>query len=129
MGAGASVQSQSQAVADLLRRSRFEVLPLEGVEEEVLAHLDRDVTLTVTASPSRGLDPTIALSERLVRAGYTVVPHLSARLVRDQAHLDELLDRALAAGIRGLFVPAGDAAEPAGEFEGAAELLLSLIHI
>ena len=86
----------------------------------MLAHLDRTVTVTVTASPNRGLEPTLDLSERLVRAGYPVVPHLSARLVRDRAHLDETLDRLLAAGIRALFVPAGDADTPAGEFEGAA---------
>ena len=58
-----------------------------------------------------------------MRAGYEVVPHLSARLVRDRAHLDEMLDRLLAAGMRALFVPAGDAETPAGEFEGAADLL------
>ena len=81
---------------------------------------------TVTASPSKGLDSTVELSERLVRAGYGVVPHLSARLVRDRVHLDELLDRLLAAGIRELFVPAGDAAAPAGQFEGALALLEAL---
>ena len=117
------IDSGQHAVADLLRRSRLEVLPLEGIEQEVLAHLGRDVRVTVTASPSKGLDATVDLSERLVRAGYGVVPHLSARLVRDRAHLDEVLDRLLAAGIRELFVPAGDAAAPAGEFEGALELL------
>ena len=123
MGAGASVESQSRTITALLRRSRFEVLPLEGVEDEVLTHLDRGLTITVTASAGKGLEPTLALSERLVQAGYVVVPHLSARLVRDRAHLNELLDRVLAAGIRALFVPAGDAAEPAGDFPGAAELL------
>jgi methylenetetrahydrofolate reductase (NADPH) len=120
---GPTRSGEAHAVADLLRSSRFEVLPLEGVEDQVLTHLDRDVTITVTASPSRGLDPTLELSERLMRAGYTVVPHVSARLVRDESHLNELLDRALAAGIRALFVPAGDAAAPAGSFEGAADLL------
>jgi methylenetetrahydrofolate reductase (NADPH) len=123
MAAGASVETESQTLAHLLRRSRLEVLPLAGVEEEVLAHLGTDVTVTVTASPSRGLDPTLALSERLSRAGYSVVPHLSARLVRDSAHLEQLLDRLGAAGISRLFVPAGDASVPAGDFEGAAELL------
>ncbi len=116
------VASRSRELAEQLRRSRFEVLPLDGVEQEVLAHVERDTTITVTASPGRGLDATVELSERLGRAGRRVVPHLSARLVRDRAHLDELLDRLLQAGVRGLFVPAGDAAV-AGEFEGAAELL------
>jgi methylenetetrahydrofolate reductase (NADPH) len=115
--------SGAPTVADLLRRSRFEVLPLDGIEQEVRANLDTDVKVTVTASPGKGLDATVELSERLVRAGYAVVPHLSARLVRDRAHLDEVLDRLLAAGVRELFVPAGDAEDPAGEFDGAAELL------
>ena len=111
------------ALADLLRRSRFEVIPIEGVDEAVTSSLRRDVTITVTASPRRGLEPTLELSELLLRAGYSVVPHLSARLIRDRAHLDETLDRLLGAGVRELFVPAGDAATPAGEFEDAKALL------
>ena len=110
-------------LADLLRRSRFELLPLEGVEEQVREHLSTDTKVTVTASPRKGLDETLDLSERLARAGYPVVPHLSARLFRDQEHLEETLDRLEAAGVRELFVPAGDSPDPAGEFQGAAELL------
>jgi methylenetetrahydrofolate reductase (NADPH) len=51
------------------------------------------------------------------------VPHISARLVRDSAHLADLLDRLHEGAVRELFVLAGDAKEPAGEFAGAAELL------
>ena len=109
--------------ADLLRNARFEVLPLGGIEDEVLEHLATDVRLTVTASPRRGLDATLELTERFTAAGYATVPHISARLVRDREHLSELLDRLRAGGVRELFVLAGDAAEPAGEFPGAAELL------
>jgi methylenetetrahydrofolate reductase (NADPH) len=117
---------RSADLARLLRSARFEVLPLPGIEEQVLAHLGTDVKLTVTASPRKGLDPTLELAERLTRAGYTAVPHVSARLVRDRAHLDELLDRLRAGGVRELFVLAGDAAEPTGEFAGAAELLAAM---
>jgi len=113
---------EAAALAELLRRPRFEILPLDGIEERVLAHLETDARVTVTASPRKGLEATLAVSERLARAGYTVVPHLSARLVRDGAHLEEVLERLLEAGVRELFVPAGDADEP-GEFGGAAELL------
>jgi methylenetetrahydrofolate reductase (NADPH) len=110
----------------LLRNARFEVLPLEGIEEQVRQHLGPDVKLTVTASPRRGLDATLELTERLTAAGYFTVPHISARLVRDRGHLDAVLDRALAGGVRELFVLAGDADEPAGEFSGAAELLRAM---
>src|SRR5215210_5840647 len=113
------------ALAELLRRSRFEVLPLDGIEDEVLEHLDTDTKVTVTASPSRGLEATLELSERLARAGYPVVPHLSARLVRDREHLEEVLARLQEAGVRELFVPAGDATEP-GQYHGAADLLAAM---
>ena len=106
--------SAASALAELLRRPRYEVLPLDGIEDDVAASLGTDVTITVTGSPSRGLDATLDLSERLAARGYRVVPHLPARQVRDAAHLDELLDRIEAAGIRRLFVPAGDTSEPAG---------------
>src|SRR3954447_23215162 len=125
MEAGAKTAHTSAtgtSVADLLRNSRFELLPLDGIEEQVREHLATDVKVTVTASPRKGLEATLDLSERLARAGYPVVPHLSARLVRDRAHLEEVLARLSEAGIRELFVPAGDATEP-GEFQSAADLL------
>ena len=107
------------ALAELLRRPRYEVLPLDGIEDEVASALGTDVTITVTGSPNRGLGATLDLSERLAQRGYAVVPHLPARQVRDAAQLGELLDRLRAAGIRRLFVPAGDTSVPAGAFEGA----------
>jgi methylenetetrahydrofolate reductase (NADPH) len=121
----ATATREAAAVAELLRRPRFEILPLDGIEEQVLAHLGTDVRVTVTASPRKGLEATLDLSERLARAGYPVVPHLSARLVRDRAHLEEVLARLQEAGVRELFVPAGDATEP-GEFQGAADLLAAM---
>jgi methylenetetrahydrofolate reductase (NADPH) len=119
----ARADSEPARTAELLRNARFEVLPLEGIEEQVLAHLGTDAKVTVTASPRRGLEATVELTERLTAAGYATVPHISARLVRDRAHLTELIDRLHASGVRELFVLAGDAAEPAGEFPGAVELL------
>jgi methylenetetrahydrofolate reductase (NADPH) len=117
---------QAQALAERLQRPRYEVLPLQGIEDAVLAHLSRDVKITVTASPRKGLDATLEVSERLARAGYAVVPHVSARLVRDAAHLRDIVSRVRAAGVRELFVPAGDPQQPAGEFAGAAALLAAM---
>jgi methylenetetrahydrofolate reductase (NADPH) len=116
----------ARALAERLRHPRYEVLPLDGIEADVLAHVPKEATVTVTASPRRGLDATLDLSERFAREGYAVVPHLSARLVRDAAHLEQVLARLRAAGVRELFVPAGDAPEPAGEFSGAAALLAAM---
>ena len=113
------------ALLGYLEHPRYEVLPLDGIEERVLAHVPREVKLTVTASPAKGLDVTLALSERLAAAGYAVVPHVSARMVRDGAHAAEIVGRLRAAGVREVFVPAGDATEP-GQFSDAASLLREL---
>jgi methylenetetrahydrofolate reductase (NADPH) len=109
----------------LLEHPRYEVLPVEGIEDQVEAHVPRAVTITVTASPSKGLGATLGVAERLATAGYRVVPHVSARLVRDGEHVEEIVARLHGAGVGEVFVPAGDAAEP-GQFPDAASLLRAL---
>ena len=123
---GAARNREAEVLAERLRRPRYEVLPLPGIEDAVLTHLGRDVKITVTASPRQGLDATLQVSEHLARAGYPVVPHVSARLVRDAAHLRDVVSRMRSAGVRELFVPAGDPQQPAGEFAGAAALLAAM---
>jgi methylenetetrahydrofolate reductase (NADPH) len=115
-----------RALIEALKRPRYEILPLDGVADEVAAHVPRGIKLTVTASPSRGLDATLELAERLSAAGYAVAPHVSARLVRDTGHLERLVRRLRSAGVDEIFVIAGDARDPAGQFEGAAALLSAM---
>jgi methylenetetrahydrofolate reductase (NADPH) len=116
-------------LAEMLTRSRYEVIPLAGAEEQVLEHVPRDVTLTVTVSPVKGLDHTLELAGRLAAHGYPVVPHLSARLVVDPSHLAELIARMTEIGVRDVFVVAGDADEPAGTYEGASALLEAMREV
>jgi methylenetetrahydrofolate reductase (NADPH) len=118
--------SQASRISELLSRSRYEVIPLEGIEEQVLAHVPRDVTVTVTASPTRGLEPTLALTGSLTRHGYSVVPHLSARHVADASEAQEIAERLRRDGVRDVFVVAGDAEEAHGTFHGAIDLLEAL---
>jgi methylenetetrahydrofolate reductase (NADPH) len=112
-----------RALIAFLRSPRYEVLPTEDVEERVLATVPREVTMTITASPRRGIGATIDLAERLAGHGYAVVPHLSARLIRDESHLKEVLAALAAMGIKDVFVIAGDAREPAGRFPDSVSLL------
>ena len=115
-----------KAARGLLANSRFEIIPTDSVEESVLAWVPKEVTLTVTASPTKGLEATIALAERLRQHGYSVVPHISARLVVDNGHLDEIVARLVACDINDIFVPAGDADPPAGKFDSSLSLLVQL---
>jgi methylenetetrahydrofolate reductase (NADH) len=105
------------------------VIPLAGVEQTVAAYLPPEVTITVTSSPSRGIEATLDLAGRLAARGYRVVPHLAARLVSDRAQLREILARVAEMGTREVFVVAGDIGHPAGEFEGAAALLATMAEL
>jgi methylenetetrahydrofolate reductase (NADPH) len=115
--------------APLLAAPRYEVLPAASVEQTVLEWVPRELTVTVTASPAKGLEPTLELTERLSAHGYRAVPHLSARLVRDRAHLAEIVARLRACGVDDVFVPAGDADPPAGSFTSALALLEQLAEM
>lgn len=116
----------SAALAAALRQPRYEVIPLAGMVDEVVTHVPRELTVTVTASPTRGLEPTLAASEQLAGHGYRTVPHLSARLVVDEPHMKDILQRLTTAGIDDVFVVAGDADVPAGAYGGALDLLAAM---
>ncbi|MDR2988155.1 MAG: methylenetetrahydrofolate reductase [Nocardiopsaceae bacterium] len=113
----------------LLANSRYEVFPTPSAEAAVLESVPRDVVVTVTASPTKGLEPTLALTERFTTEGYQVVPHLSARLVRDAEHLSDIVARLTAIGVDDVFVPAGDADPPAGKFTSALDVLEPLAEL
>jgi methylenetetrahydrofolate reductase (NADPH) len=115
----------SATTVRLLENARYEVLPTGTIEDKVLEHVPVEVTVTVTASPSKGLEPTLDLTERLTGHGYTAVPHLAARMVRDRAELAEIVDRLTGKGITKIFVPGGDA-DPPGAYPDALSLLEDL---
>ncbi|MFD9042433.1 methylenetetrahydrofolate reductase [Streptomyces bottropensis] len=116
----------SAGLRTLLDGVRYEVLPAKATEDKVLAHVPRDVVVTVTASPVKGLEPTLDLTARLAAHGRRVVPHVPARLLRDDAHLKDVVDRLREAGVEDVFVPAGDADPPAGAYDGALPVLRHL---
>ncbi len=115
----------AETMTRLLRHARYEVLPTASTEDKVLAHVPRDVAVTVTASPGKGLEATLDLAERLAGHGYAVVPHLAARMVAGRSELEEIVDRLTGKGISRVFVPGGDA-EPAGDYLDALSLLEDL---
>lgn len=123
-----SRRSAAAVVRRLLLDARYEVLPTAAIEEVVTTALPVGRTVTVTASPAKGLERTVDLSIRLAGHGYDVVPHLAARMVSSRAELADITGRLKAAGIEKVFVPAGDAEQP-GPFPGALELLEALVDL
>ena len=53
------------AVAPLLEHPRYEVFPAGSVADAVAAWVPAGMTVTVTASPTKGLDATLDLTEQL----------------------------------------------------------------
>lgn len=122
-------RSRRDTLVGALRNASYEILPFKKTEAAVLEHVPQDVALTVTTTEAKGLDPTVDLAVRLCRHGYDAAPHLAARLVRDDAHLADLVAQLREAGVRSVFVIGGDAAEPHGTFPDALSLLQRLDEI
>ncbi len=115
------------ALARALADPTFELIPLKNAREQAAA-LPRGATASVTASPGKGIEATVELAIELERAGLRAIPHLSARMIRDRAHLGAILDRLEGAGIDRAFVVGGDADEP-GEFLDGLSLLRAMADL
>jgi methylenetetrahydrofolate reductase (NADPH) len=113
----------NSVVRTALARARYEVLPTAKVEAAVLESVPRDVVITVTASPAKGIAATLDLTERLIGHGYVVVPHLAARMISGPTELEGIVTRLTAMGVDNVFCPAGDADPPAGEYTGSLAML------
>lgn len=115
------------AVAGVLAAPTFELIPLKNAHDQA-ALLPHGATVCVTASPAKGLEATLDLAATLEAQGFRTIPHLSARMVRDRAHLTELLAHLADAGIDRAFVVGGDAEEP-GEFKDGLSLLRAMADL
>ncbi|MGN9786049.1 methylenetetrahydrofolate reductase [Nonomuraea sp. ZG12] len=118
--------TRRQALAQALNAISYEILPFGSTEDKVLEHVPAGISMTVTTTEAKGLGPTLDLAQKLAGHGYTVAPHLAARLVRDERHLIDIVAQLREAGIDGIFVIAGDAPTPAGDFHDAYSLLEKL---
>ena len=109
----------------LIRDLTYEVIPLKSLEAAVEA-LPAGARVSVTASPAKGLATTQEITERLLGLGFHAIPHISARMVRDQAHTAELGRWMRSAGVSTMFLVGGDADEP-GDYFDAASFLRDLL--
>ena len=113
--------SSRVALSDLLRTPTFELIPLKNALDQA-ALLPAGATVSVTASPTKGLEATVALATQLRGQGFVVVPHLSARMVRDRDHLCDLVAALRDGGVDRAFVVGGDEKEPGAYPDGLALL-------
>ncbi len=123
-GAEGLPEDQRAALKNLVAQPKFELIPLSTALEKAQS-LPPGCVVTVTASPSHGLEATLDLACDLIAMGHDAIPHLSAHMVRDHAHLGALLDRSRECGLRRAFVIGGDSKEP-GEYHDGLSLLRAI---
>jgi len=121
-------QESQLSIKNMLQSARFEVIPMKGVVEEAVT-LPAGSVVTVTASPRKGIEATLTLSEELAVRGFRVVPHLTARQVRDKSHLQELVDRLSAGGFEDVFIIGGDITEPVGTYDSSSALIADMVEM
>jgi methylenetetrahydrofolate reductase (NADH) len=121
--AGLSAE-QSVALYALVATPKFELIPLSNAAEKAEG-LPPSAVVTVTASPTHGIEATLDLAETMAGRGHVVVPHLSAHMIRDATHLDEVIARCRAAALTRAFIVGGDAKDK-GAFHDGLMLLRAL---
>jgi len=116
----------------LLEQAYLEVIPSRTILDR-LVHIPRHCYVAITCSPTNGLEPTLELTEQL-RAlpderQLKLIPHIAARMIRDKGHLREILARLEAVRVESIFVPAGDAPKPIGQYDDSLQVLRDMAEI
>jgi methylenetetrahydrofolate reductase (NADPH) len=118
----------TDAVRELASRTRFELVPMVGVESAIDALAPASL-VSVTCSPAKGVQATLDLTARLLDLGHDAVPHVSARLFEGPQHVRALTDWIHQHGLRELFVIAGDCEHPRGPYADSIAFLRALLEL
>ncbi len=105
-----------------LEHACLEIIPLKGIEKKV-GSIPTGTEVAITCSPDKGIPATLELTRQLVGRGLELIPHVSARMVEDEHHLQDILGQVAELGIDRLFVIGGDAEQPVGRFDSSLQLL------
>jgi methylenetetrahydrofolate reductase (NADPH) len=114
-------------LARALSEATFELLPLRSARAQS-RFIPDGTWVSVTASPSKGQEASIDLAIDLEARGYRAIPHLSARMIRNRAHLRDLLGRLTDGGVDRAFVVGGDSPET-GDYPDGLSLLRAIADL
>ena len=118
---------QRVALRTLVASPIYELVPLGAARDDAAA-LPSSTRVTITTSARLGLDATVSLAEWLAARGHDVAPHIAARLVRDRAHVSDIIARLGSANVRKVFVVGGDSA-PVGDITDGLSLIRAMHDI
>jgi methylenetetrahydrofolate reductase (NADPH) len=117
-------------LARLLTTPKYEVIPMKNVEAS-LVFLPDGAKVSVTVSPSKGIEASLGLIRELTKSVSPahITPHLSARLLESEAQLKSVLGQLQALGIQELFVVGGDTFPAKGPFANSFELVRAICNM
>ena len=110
-----------------IKTMTYELVPVKSLDAQ-MNHLPDNARVAVTASPVRPLEDTLDAAAGLIDRGHRPVPHLAARMVRDESHLRQIAARLKALGISEIFCIGGDSDDP-GRYPDALSFLAALLQV
>ena len=119
--------SSHDARRRLIENARYEVVPLKSLRDQI-PHLPPGCSVSVTVSPTKGIEPTLQLSAELNGGGHHAVPHIAARLVEGRDHVEKIAARLNEHGITEIFVVGGDP-DPVGPYTDGLSLMRDLLPL
>ena len=119
--------SSHDARRRLIQAARYEVVPLKSLNDQI-PHLPPGCSVSVTCSPTKGIEPTLELSARLNGDGHHAVPHIAARLVEGREHVEKIAARINEHAITEIFIVGGDP-DPVGPYVDGLSLMRDLLPL
>ena len=121
----AKSKAASPHVRDFLHGFSIEVMPRTAEKiEDFRVMLPSGTRVYIAHIDGTPIDEMVSTAKRITDEGFTAMPHVPARLVKDRATLELWLKRyATEAGAREALVLAGGPKVPAGAFDSSMQLL------
>ena len=114
-------------VSDFLGGFSIEVMPRTAERiDDFQAILPAGTRVYIAHIEGTAIEEMVATARRLSSEGFRVMPHFPARIIKDEAMLEDWIARYQGeAGVEDALVLAGGVASPAGQFDSSMQLLES----
>lgn len=121
------IRPENPRLRRLIEDAKVELIPMKSLDQAI-TELAPGSKISMTCSPAKSIEATLDEAERLIAAGHTVTPHISARMVQTEEHLAAIHARLVELHIREIFVVGGDA-DPPGCYFDAIEFIAALLSL
>jgi len=122
----AAMTGASDTLADFVQGYSIEVMPRTAAKvDDFRAILPEGTRVYIAHIAGTPIEEMVATATRLVNEGFSVMPHLPARIIPSRTTLDDWAARYADAGVSQALMIAGGVSEPAGDFHSSMQVLES----